>query len=144
MTDRLTGVLLLVLAMAFGIAGSGFESDFITDPLGPSAFPVMLAVVLAFFSVFLLFKPDPEPAWPGLGQWGRQIVTLAGMVSYGIVLEFIGFPIASVLLVAFLALMLGAKPVRAVLTGIGASVVLYFLFNNFLGLPLPLGEIFGG
>ncbi|MBL6929731.1 MAG: tripartite tricarboxylate transporter TctB family protein [Rhodospirillales bacterium] len=144
MTDRITGTLLLLLAIAYSVAGAGFESDFISDPLGPNAFPVMLGSALGLFSLYLLFRPDPEPEWPSLKSWKRQGAALAALIIYGIVLEFIGFIISSVVLVGFLSQMLGGNRRYMIGTGIGASIVLYFLFNNVLGLPLPAGEIFGG
>ena len=144
MTDRITGLLLLLLALAFGITGSQFESDFITDPLGPNAFPVMLATVLGLFSLYLLLRPDPEPEWPASRAFRTQGMALAALIAYGVVLEFIGFIISSILLVSFLSHLMGANRRSMLATGIAASVVLYFLFNNFLGLPLPAGEIFGG
>lgn len=144
MTDRITGMLILLLAIAYGVAGNSFESDFITDPLGPTAFPVMLATVLGIFSLYLLFRPDPEPGWPSAGSWRRQGMALSALIVYGLVLEFIGFIVSSIVLVGFLSYMLGANRAFMIGTGVGASILLYFLFNNFLGLPLPAGEIFGG
>lgn len=143
-TDRITGTLLLLLAIAYGVAGSRFESNFISDPLGPNAFPVMLGSALGLFSLYLLFRPDPEPKWPSVSSWRRQGVALAALIIYGFVLEFVGFILSSIVLVGFLSQMLGADRKYMIGTGIGASIVLYFLFNNFLGLPLPAGEIFGG
>lgn len=144
MTDRITGMLILLLAIAYTVAGSRFESDFLTDPLGPTAFPVMLGTALGLFSLYLLFRPDPEPEWPGVRSWRRQGMTLTALIIYGLVLEFVGFIISSMVLVGFLSQMLGADRRFMIGTGIGASILLYFLFNNLLGLPLPAGEIFGG
>lgn len=144
MTDRITGLLLLMLAVAYGILGSGFESDFITDPLGPTAFPIMLAILLALFSLNLLLRPDPEPDWHGAAVWRRQIFALAALIIYALVLEYFGFILSSTVLVAYLAWLMGADLRHTATTGIGATILLYFLFNNFLGLPLPTGEIFGG
>jgi len=143
-TDRTTGLLLLLLAIAYGILGSGFESDFITDPLGPTAFPVMLALLLGTFSLYLLVRPDPEPAWHGAAVWRRQLYALVSLIVYAVALEFLGFIASSVVLMAFLARLMGADLRHTATTGVGATVLLYFLFNNFLGLPLPAGEIFGG
>ena len=143
-TDRITGLLLLLLAIAYGVAGYRFESTFITDPLGPNAFPVMLAVFLALFSFYLLFRPDPEPNWPPSKSLRRQGMALGALIVYGVILEFIGFIISSIALVGFLSYLMGANRRYIAATGICASVFLYFLFNDFLGLPLPAGEIFGG
>lgn len=143
-TDRITGILLLLLAIAYGVSGSHLEAAFVTDPLGPSAFPVMLATLLGIFSLYLLFRPDPNPEWHGWTAWRRQLLALAGLILYGAILEYIGFLISSAILVAYLSFLMGAKGWRLGAIGVCASVGLYFLFNDFLGLPLPAGEIFGG
>lgn len=144
MTDRITGILLILLAITYFIIGSAYETELLADPLGPKSFPMLLGALLAVFSLYLLFRPDPEPRWHGWVQWRRQIVAVAALVIYGLVLETIGFIISSVLASGFLAWLMGARRLQALLVGIGASVLLYFTFNNFLGLPLPTGEVFGG
>ena len=104
----------------------------------------MLAVFLALFSFYLLFRPDPEPNWPPSKSLRRQGMALGALIVYGVILEFIGFIISSIALVGFLSYLMGANRRYIAATGICASVFLYFLFNDFLGLPLPAGEIFGG
>ncbi len=144
MTDRITGMLGLILALAYGIAGSGFHSDFITDNLGPTVFPIMLAVALGIFCLYLLIRPDPNPDWGSWPIWRNQLIAVVAMVLYATVLETLGFLLSTSLLVGFLSFMLGGPRWPAVATGVGASVVLYFLFNFGLGLPLPTGSLFGG
>ena len=46
MTDRLTGLFGLVLALVYGIVGARYEVGLMTDPLGPNVFPVLIAVLL--------------------------------------------------------------------------------------------------
>lgn len=144
MTDRITGMLGLILALAYGIAGSQYQSDFITDELGPTAFPIMLATALGIFCLYLLVRPDPNPDWGTWLVWRNQIIAIVAMVLYGMVLETLGFLLSTFLLVGFLSLMLGGPRGPAAATGIGASIVLYFLFDYGLGLPLPSGSLFGG
>ena len=144
MTDRITGMLGLVLALAYGIAGSQFHSDFITDNLGPTVFPIMLATALGVFCLYLLVRPDPNPDWGTWLIWRNQIIAVVAMVIYAAVVETLGFVLATFLLVGFLSLMLGGPRWPAVFTGAGAAVVLYFLFDYGLGLPLPTGSLFGG
>lgn len=144
MSDRAAGLLLLALAVWYGIAGHGFQSDFVTDPLGPAAWPVALAAMLALFSLYLIVRPDAEPHWPSATVWGRQAAVVASLVIYAALLEIIGFIVDSTLLVGLLALLLGATRRHALVMGVASSLVLYALFNYALGLPLPAGALFGG
>ncbi|HSR71234.1 MAG TPA: tripartite tricarboxylate transporter TctB family protein [Kiloniellales bacterium] len=142
MTDRLTGVIGLILALAYGIAGSRFHSDFLTDPLGPNAFPVMLALVLGAFSLVLLVRRPAGADWPSAAVWLRKATAIGGMIVYGFLLEPIGFPLASFLFVSALAYLMGGRLGPSLGTGLAASIGLYVLFDPVLGLPLPLGAVF--
>jgi len=144
MTDRITGVFLLALAVAFGLHARGFKTNFITDPLGPQAWPMMLAAFLALFSIYLIARPQPGSVWPKRVVLLRQLVLVAALVGYALLLDPIGFVAATVLVVAFMALLMGARWWQAGVTGVASSVALYLLFNSLLGLPLPAGALFGG
>ena len=144
MTDRITGVLLLALAIAFGLHARSFKTNFLTDPLGPQAWPIMLAVLLGLFSLYLIFRPEAEAVWPKPVVLFRQAVLVGGLIVYALLLEPLGFILATVLVMAFMASLLGARWWQAGVTGVVSSVALYVLFNTLLGLPLPAGGLFGG
>jgi putative tricarboxylic transport membrane protein len=144
MTDRITGTVLILLAMTYFLIGSGYETDLLVDPLGPKSYPMMLGAALGLFSLYLLVRPDTHAGWHGWHQWRRQILALTALVIYGIIFDYVGFIVSSVLASGFLAWLMGARPRDALLIGLGASVLLYFTFNHFLGLPLPAGAVFGG
>lgn len=144
MSDRVVGACLFVLAVAYGVVGRGFESAFTSDPLGPSAFPQLLAVALGVTSLVLLFRPGPGVAWPRGLALLRQAVAVGVLVAYAFVLEPVGFIPTTALAVAVLAVQLGGRWVPAAALGVGVSVGLYVLFDPVLGLPLPAGALFGG
>jgi putative tricarboxylic transport membrane protein len=144
MTDRITGVLLFALAVAFGLHARSFHTNFLTDPLGPQAWPMMLGGILALFSIYLIVKPQHGAAWPKRIVLLRQFVLVIALVGYALLLDPIGFLAATVLIVGFMALLLGARWWQAGITGLASSVALYLLFNSLLGLPLPTGALFGG
>jgi putative tricarboxylic transport membrane protein len=144
MTDRITGAILLALAAAFGLHARSFRTNFLTDPLGPQAWPMMLAGLLALLSVYLLVRPDSGAVWPKRVVLLRQLVLVAALVGYALVLEPVGFVASTFLIVGFMALLLGARWWQAGLTGVASSLALYLLFNSVLGLPLPGGILFGG
>jgi putative tricarboxylic transport membrane protein len=57
----------IVLAMGLGMlwGTTQIEESFIQDPLGPKAFPGLIAVLMAVSAVVMFFKPDADPHWPG-------------------------------------------------------------------------------
>lgn len=144
MTDRLTGLFGLVLALVYGIVGARYEVGLMTDPLGPNVFPILIAVLLGSCSLLLMLRPRDAASWPAPSTWARTLATLVAMVIYGLVLETLGFVLASFLLVFVLVRLMAGETLAALATGLGASVLLYALFDRFLGLPLPTGSILAG
>jgi putative tricarboxylic transport membrane protein len=140
MSDRLTGLVLLVLAVAYGITASGYEA-MIGDPLGPAVFPLVLAVPLGLFSLYLIVRPDPEPDWARGRALLKQALTLGVFIAYAYLLEVLGFVVTTFLAVVALGLLLDAKPWQAASAGLGIAIVLFVLFNNLLNLPLPAGVL---
>ena len=144
MSDRLTGLFGLVLALVYGIVGIRYEAGLMTDPLGPNVFPVAIAVLLGTCSALLMARPHDEASWPVAGVWARTLAAIVSMVVYGLVLETLGFVLASFLLVFVLVRLMAGGTLASLGTGLGASILLYALFDRFLGLPLPAGLILEG
>lgn len=142
MTDRIAGALIVALATGYGLLAGTYRAGF-TDPLGPAAFPQMLALPLGLGGLYLLLRPGADPVWPRGRALGRQLVTLAMLVAYTQLLELLGFPLTTLLAVTLLARLLGAAWTAAALTGLLMGIVLYVLFDPLLGLPLPLGPLAG-
>jgi len=144
MTDRIVGALLFALAVVYGLVGRGYTSDFQSDPLGPSAFPLLLSGLLGATALVLLFRPGPEAEWPRGQALVHQVAAVGILIAYAFMLEPVGFIPSTAVAIAVVALQLGATYRHSALLGGGMSVVLYTLFDPVLGLPLPAGALFGG
>lgn len=144
MTDRIVGACLFALAVAYGLTGRGYTSAFASGPLGPSAFPLLLALLLGVTSLVLIFRPDPGGNLPHGLALLRQALAVTVLIAYAFVLEPVGFIPSTAAAISVLALELGARLRNALILGVGMSVFLFVLFDPLLGLPLPTGEWFGG
>ena len=140
MSDRLTGLVLLALAVAYGLAASGYQA-MIGDPLGPAVFPLALAVPLGALSLYLIVRPDAEPDWPRGRALLKQGLALVTFVAYAYLLEPLGFLVSTFLTVMVLGWLLGARLWQAGAAGVAIAVVLFVLFDSLLGLPLPSGVL---
>jgi putative tricarboxylic transport membrane protein len=140
MSDRLTGLALLALAVAYGIAAGGYQA-MIGDPLGPAVFPIALAITLGLLSLYLIVRPDREPDWPRGRALLKQVLTLAAFVAYAYLLEPLGFLASTFVAVAVLGLLLGARLWQAGAAGVAIALVLFVVFDTLLGLPLPAGVL---
>lgn len=141
MSDRIFGVVALVLAGAYAWVASGFEVTMlmVADPLGPRTFPYLLAILLAVAAVYLLWRPDPDPQWPDVRRLVQMVLIVLLFIVYTFFLESLGFILTTVIAVTILSWRLGAKPMIAVGNGVAVALVLFGLFDLVLGLPLPLG-----
>ena len=140
MSDRLTGLALLALAVAYGLTAGGYQA-MIGDPLGPAVFPVALAVALGLLSLYLVVRPDREPDWPRGRALLKQALTLVAFVAYAWLLEPLGFLVSTFLAVVVLGSLLGARLWQAGAAGVAIAVVLFVTFDTLLGLPLPAGVL---
>ncbi len=144
MTDRIVGALLWGLALWYGLEAVRLKVGFVTDPVGPKAFPLLLAGLLALTSTYLLWRPDPEPAWPQAPVWLNAGLALGSLVGYAYLLVPLGFVLATTLEVGFLGLLFGGRARASFPAAFALALGLYALFVWGLGIPLPLGRVFGG
>ncbi|HSA79460.1 MAG TPA: tripartite tricarboxylate transporter TctB family protein [Geminicoccaceae bacterium] len=141
MSDRLLGGIAILLALAMIVGAWQIETGPMLDPLGPRTFPIIIAVLLAISSVYLLARPDPEPDWPSRGRVLEIALATVVMIAYALLLEPLGFIIASALAVFVLCWRLGGGPGTAVVVGIGVALLIYVVFHLILGLSLPRGPL---
>ena len=141
MSDRVFGAVGLALAVFFVWGATQIELSFISDPVGPRTFPMIIGVVLGLASLVALIRPDAEPHWPGLGRLAEIAVAAGVMVAYALLLPELGFVIATALAAGFLTWRLGTAPVWAVVSGILIALGIYVVFHLILGLSLARGPL---
>jgi putative tricarboxylic transport membrane protein len=141
MSDRLFGGIALLLALAFIAGATQIQAALIFDSLGPRAFPIIIGVVLAISSCFLILRPDPEPDWPAARRVVEILLALVVMLAYAYLLEPLGFVVATAVAAGLLSWRLGATPTIGGLTGVGISVGIYVVFHMILGLSLARGPL---
>lgn len=139
MSDRMLGVVGLLLAAFYVWRATIIELSFISDPVGPKAFPFMIAIIVAISSAVFIWKPDPSPEWPAFGRMFEILMAAAVMVAYAMALSEAGFVASTAIAAAYLAWRLGAGPVQAIVAGIAISVGIYIVFHLILGLSLARG-----
>lgn len=141
MSDRIFGVVGLLLAIGFAFAALAIEESFLSDAVGPKAFPLIIAAVLGLSSISIALKPDASPTWPDLSRLVEIAAAVVVMVLYAELLPVIGFVFATALAAAYLTWRLGSGPIASVLTGVGTSVGIYAVFHLVLGLSLARGPL---
>lgn len=139
MSDRIFGFFGLLFAGLVVWSTGRIEESFIQDPLGPKAFPLVIAALVALSSVVMLIKPDRNPAWPTLKKWLELAVTVGVMVAYAIVLPELGFVLSSTVLASFMIQRLGGTNLQSLVGGAVMSVGIFVVFGYGLNLSLAKG-----
>jgi len=140
-SDRILGALLILLAALVFWSAQSLVIPFAADPLGPKGFPSAVALILAFCGALLLAGRGTPFAWPE--RRAAPALLIVAMVGYALLLEPLGFLLATAALAAGVALLFNARPWLALVTGAVTSVALWALFDKLLDLPLPQGVIRG-
>jgi putative tricarboxylic transport membrane protein len=147
---RIAGAVLLALGVAallatFAISerGDGLSVS------GPRFVPLIVSIALIALSVALLARttvaPDEElarlaAADEAATHWPTPALLLGLVVVYVLLLEPLGYVVATVILFPLAARAIGSEqPVRDVAVGAFLAFGLYYAFTQFLGVPLPAG-----
>lgn len=142
MSDRIFGLIILTIALAFIASATQIQVNFLSDPVGPKAFPILVASVAVICAISLIFRPDDEPEWPSIGTFMKIGLALVVLFGYAFLLEPLGFLIATALASGLLSYQMNPKAVPAIATGLGLSIGLFVIFKYILGLGLvatPVG-----
>ncbi|WP_133010576.1 tripartite tricarboxylate transporter TctB family protein [Marinomonas flavescens] len=138
--DRVFGLLMLILAVAYGWGAMQFPIPFGgQESVGPETFPIILSVVMSISAIYMMVKPDPDEKWSPVPMLIELIVVALSILLFAWAIEPIGFIPAATFVVSFLSWRMGANFVKSLITGVVSSVIIFFLFNNVLELALPLG-----
>jgi putative tricarboxylic transport membrane protein len=116
---------------------------------GPGLYPVLLGTALLGLSIILLGRSlagtlkeitEKFPRGPGLL---RVAVLTAVLFLFGAAFTHFGFIVCSALLVGAALRLFGLSHWgKVVFISAVTSIVFYFLFSNFLEVPLPAGSLF--
>lgn len=153
----------VVASAAIAVEATTFDVAFPTDPLGPKAFPVVAAGLLAIGGLALVRSAradrvkaeterpvvgggepaalDPDGPEPGAAR--RIALGTVSFIVYAFLLAPLGFVLATTLEFTMLARLFGGPLGRGAAAGLVFALLLYALFVYGLGLPLPLGILEG-
>jgi putative tricarboxylic transport membrane protein len=142
--DIVSGIVLLALVVAIFVVTLNFPPPGQPNDPGTAAFPRIIAGALGVLALMLLVRPERGEPLPR----GRDVLRVAGIVGlllfYVVVLELLGFVLATIIFLASALLLAGARrPLALTLVPTGVSVVLYYVFYELLRVSLPRGVIEG-
>jgi len=141
MSDRIFGIVGLALAAFYIWSATLIELSFISDPVGPRTFPIIVGSVLGLSSLVVLLRPDAEPLWPRFSRLAEIAGAVVVMIVYALLLPEAGFVISTAAAAAFLTWRLGTAPLWSLVVGGLTSLGIYAVFHLILGLSLARGPL---
>jgi putative tricarboxylic transport membrane protein len=133
----LIGVAVCATSFSLGIVGpSGPESGF---------FPLLSGIAIAGGAALLLVQPahvrvELEPFLPEGASGGRVLLVLLTMAGMVAALPWIGFNLSGFVGMPLLIRTVGRPGwLFSVLFGVGSTLVVFYVFNTWLGMSLPRG-----
>lgn len=137
--DRLLGLALIGLAVFVAVQAINLEVPFNYEPVGPRAFPLGLAILLAALSLVLVLKPGADGHWPHKALALKLLLVLGLLVVYTMLFTRLGFIPTTFIVVTALARLFEATWGKAMMTGAIMAVGSFLLFTEALGISLPTG-----
>lgn len=139
MSDRILGVACMLLAASMAWAAQSYVAEISYEPVGPRAFPMLLAGLLALGGLWLLFKPAQGQARYAQVPLKLVGLTLGTVFVYAFVFETLGFPLATALMAVPVGMAFGGKPLPCLAAGLVLGLGAYFMFDRLLDVVLPAG-----
>ncbi len=154
MKDAASAVFLFSVGIFYLISSLEYEAGALDDP-GPGLFPRIIGLVIIFTNLFLLFLSlrrraggtkskllPPELKGSRLFSAGMIV---GAVILYLLVLDKVGFLLASPLLVFFLAWVMGGNNwIANLILGVVSSGFIYWLFWIIMRVPIPTGSLWVG
>jgi len=164
--DVWVGAVMLIVAAVFWNEASKIRVSPLDDPVGAAGLPKALAWALGALAVVLILR-SVVGTWlarrAGVPKEGRSdeslseqikphlraIAMLAIGVGYLLLIGLLGYTVSIMLLLLTVSLYIGAPfGFRTLIVAVAGGALYYILFVQFLGIPLPAGEVipalFGG
>lgn len=133
------GLIALLIAALMAWYGWDLEAPFAYEPVGPRAFPLLLAAIIGLCGLWMLIRGghEVEPNPPGTNP--RIIMMLVIVAGYALTFEPLGFVISTSLLTLLVGLLFGGNWWKCAVGGVIMSVLFFLLFDHALDVVLPRG-----
>ena len=139
-SDRVLGVVVLLVAAAMGWAARDYAAVVSYEPVGPRAFPLLLAALLAVCGAWLALRPSAQADF-SLASLKPVMLCAAAIVIYAGLFQLLGFIIATALMAVPVGRLFGGSLRQSAVYGALLGAVLYVMFDVLLDVILPLGVL---
>lgn len=139
MSDRILGAVCVVASAGMAWAARDYAAAISYEPVGPRAFPLLLAGLMAASGGWLVLRPTLRGGvFRGVPLKATALAALAVLV-YALLFEVLGFTLATAVMAVPVGMAFGGNWKQSLAAGAGLGLGLYFLFDKLLDVVLPTG-----
>ena len=143
LNDRVLGAAALVVAAFLAWYGHDLEAPFAYEPVGPRAFPMLVAAMIALCGIRLVAKGG-NPADANAPGANTRIASMVAVVAaYAVAFQWLGFVIATTLMAVLVGRLFGGTWLKGLLGGGVMGLGFFLLFDKGLDVVLPTGLLGG-
>lgn len=139
LNDRVLGIAALFFAAFLTWFGYDLEAPFSYEPVGPKAFPLMLALIIAICGARLVYKGgnavEPNPA----GANFRIMSMILYLAAYAFLFQWVGFIVSTAFMAIFVGRLFNGSWIKCIIGGVAMGILFFLLFDKGLDVVLPTG-----
>ncbi|WP_342649531.1 tripartite tricarboxylate transporter TctB family protein [Pseudomonas sp. REB1044] len=142
--QRLFALAMLAVCAALAVMAWPYQAAFSYEPVGPRAYPLLMLGLMGLGLLYLAIRPTPivrkddEPALDR--ETLTKIVACIGLlILFAATFESLGFILSAVLVGVPMARLYGGNSLHSAVVVVAMSLLLYWLFDRMMDVPLPLG-----
>ncbi|MGQ3198253.1 MAG: tripartite tricarboxylate transporter TctB family protein, partial [Hydrogenophaga sp.] len=122
MSDRALGAACVLASVAMAAAARDYSAAFSYEPLGPKAFPMLLAVGLGLCGLWMLWRPaQGAQAFKGI-PWIPTLWCVGAIAVYAALFQTLGFVLATALMTVPVGMAFGGTWRQTLAGGVALSI----------------------
>lgn len=129
----------MVAAVGMSVAAWQYQAPIAYEPVGPRAFPLLLAGVMAVAGAWLVARPTVRRLAFTLPQLRLLAISTAAILAYAALFQVLGFALATTLMSVPVGIAFGGRWKQCLAAGAALGLGLYLLFDKVLDVVLPTG-----
>lgn len=142
--QRIFALILLAACAALAVMAWPYQAAFSYEPVGPRAYPLLMLGLMGLALLYLAFRPTPIVRKDDEPELDRETLTKIGLcvgllLVFAATFESLGFIVSSILIGVPMARLYGGRWLHSTIIVVAMSLLLYWLFDYVMDVPLPLG-----
>lgn len=142
MSDRTLGAVCVIASAGMAWAARDYAAAISYEPVGPRAFPLLLAAALALGGLWLVVRPTLRGGAVFRGvPLQPTLLCAAAVLAYALLFELLGFALATAVMALPVGMAFGGSWKQSLAAGASLGLVLFLMFDKLLDVVLPTGVL---